>query len=366
MGHARRLSESPDIWSAFDLPARTARLSRLDAESARPDFWDDAMRAQDILREASTLRNEIEKWQSIERRARSLAELADLALAENESGLQADLQAELDGILGGLEGLEAEAMLSGPHDGRSAILSFQAGAGGIDSQDWAQMLITMFRRWGEAHGHGTRILDWTDGDEAGIKRADLEIDGQNVYGYLKGEAGVHRLIRLSPFDNQHQRHTSFALVEVLPIVDDAPDVAISPDDLRVDTFRSSGAGGQNVQKNETAVRLTHFPTGIVVSVQNERSQGRNREIAMRILLARLTEREMAKRREEEMRLRGEFVAPQWGNQIRTYVLHPYKMVKDHRTSHEEADPDAVLGGELDPFLMTYMRGVVGVARRLPE
>ena len=354
--------ESPRTWSVFDLPDKESRVSQLDAESSKAGFWDDAQRAQSVLREASTLRGEIETWQSIERRTRGLVELSEMALAEDEADLGPELQTELEGVGKALEELEAQAMLSGPHDGRSAIVSFQAGAGGVDSQDWAQMLINMFRRWGEAHGHKTRILDWMDGDEAGIKRADLEIDGANVYGYLKGEAGVHRLIRLSPFDNQHQRHTSFALVEVLPVVDDVVDVSIGPDDLRVDTFRSSGAGGQNVQKNETAVRLTHIPTGLAVSVQNERSQGRNREIAMRILMARLTEREIAKRREEEMRLRGEFIAPEWGNQIRTYVLHPYKMVKDHRTGHEESDPDAVLGGELDPFLTTWLRGAVGAER----
>ena len=290
-----------------------------------------------------------------------MVELANLAAEEDAADLEPELTSELEAVEAALELLETEAMLGGPHDRRSAIVSFQAGAGGIDSQDWTQMLVTMFRRWGESRGHKARILDWMDGDEAGIKRADLEIEGANVYGYLKGEAGVHRLIRLSPFDNQHQRHTSFALVEVLPIVDDAVDISVGPEDLRVDTFRSSGAGGQNVQKNETAVRLTHIPTGLVVSVQNERSQGRNREIAMRILMARLTERELAKRREEEMRLRGEFVAPEWGNQIRTYVLHPYKMVKDHRTGHEESDPDAVLAGELDPFLVSFLRESVGAA-----
>ena len=291
-----------------------------------------------------------------------LVGLAEMAIAEDETDLEAELRIELESVTSALEELEARAMLGGLHDANGAIVSFQAGAGGIDSQDWTQMLVNMFRRWGDTHGHKARILDWMDGDEAGIKRADLEIDGPNVYGYLKGEAGVHRLIRLSPFDNQHQRHTSFALVEVLPIVEDDLDVTISPEDLRVDTFRSSGAGGQNVQKNETAVRLTHVPSGLVVSVQNERSQGRNREIAMRILMARLVEREMAKRREEEMRLRGEFIAPEWGNQIRTYVLHPYKMVKDHRTGHEESDPDAVLDGGLDPFLITYLRGTVGAGR----
>ena len=334
----------------------------METESSQPGFWDDPQHAQGVLREASALRAEIDTWRSIEQRAQMLVGLAEMAIAEDETDLEAELRTELESVTSALEELEARAMLGGPHDSNGAIVSFQAGAGGIDSQDWTQMLVNMFRRWGDAHGHKARILDWMDGDEAGIKRADLEIDGPNVYGYLKGEAGVHRLIRLSPFDNQHQRHTSFALVEVLPIVEDDLDVTINPEDLRVDTFRSSGAGGQNVQKNETAVRLTHVPSGLVVSVQNERSQGRNREIAMRILMARLVEHEMAKRREEEMRLRGEFIAPEWGNQIRTYVLHPYKMVKDHRTGHEESDPDAVLDGGLDPFLITYLRGAVGAGR----
>ena len=355
------MSGSRRIWSVFDLPGKESRVAQLDTASAQPDFWNEPQRAQEILREASSLRDVIATWQSIESRARGLVELADLAAEEDASDLEPELTSELEAVETALDLLETEALLGGPHDRRSAIVSFQAGAGGIDSQDWTQMLVTMFRRWGESRGHKARILDWMDGDEAGIKRADLEIEGTNVYGYLKGEAGVHRLIRLSPFDNQHQRHTSFALVEVLPIVDDAVDISISPEDLRVDTFRSSGAGGQNVQKNETAVRLTHIPTGLVVSVQNERSQVRNREIAMRILMARLTERELAKRREEEMRLRGEFVAPEWGNQIRTYVLHPYKMVKDHRTGHEESDPDAVLAGELDPFLVSFLRESVGAA-----
>lgn len=282
-----------------------------------------------------------------------------MAIAEEAGELEDELRVAVEEATHKLEELEALAMLSGRYDDHGAIVSLQAGAGGVDSQDWAQMLAGMFSKWGESRGFKTRILDWTEGDEAGIKRADIEISGEYAYGYLKGEAGVHRLIRLSPFDNQHQRHTSFALVEVLPEVEDNVEITINPDDLRMDYFRSSGAGGQNVQKNETAVRIVHEPTGVTVSVQNERSQARNKEIAMKILTARLMERELAERREEELRLRGEFVSPEWGNQIRTYVLHPYKMVKDHRTNYEMVDPDAVLAGELDDFLIAYLRSTVG-------
>ena len=282
-----------------------------------------------------------------------------MAIAEEAGELEEELRTTVEEVTRKLEELETLAMLSGRYDDHGAIVSLQAGAGGVDSQDWAQMLAGMFSKWGESRGFKTRILDWTEGDEAGIKRADIEISGEYAYGYLKGEAGVHRLIRLSPFDNQHQRHTSFALVEVLPEVEDNVEITINPDDLRMDYFRSSGAGGQNVQKNETAVRIVHEPTGVTVSVQNERSQARNKEIAMKILTARLMERELAERREEELRLRGEFVSPEWGNQIRTYVLHPYKMVKDHRTNYEMVDPDAVLAGELDNFLIAYLRSTVG-------
>ena len=285
----------------------------------------------------------------------------NLAIAEEEPELEGELREELALVSKTLEGLEMRAMLGGQHDGSSAIISVQAGAGGIDSQDWAQMLVTMFTRWGESHGYKPRVLDWVDGEEAGIKRADLEVAGAEAYGYLKAEAGVHRLIRLSPFDNQHLRHTSFALVEVLPEVEDAVDIDVNPDDVRIDYFRSSGAGGQNVQKNSTAVRLVHEPTGLTVAVQNERSQARNREIAFKILNARLMERELVRRREEEAKLRGEHVSPEWGNQIRTYVLHPYKMVKDHRTEHESPDPEAVLNGDLDGFLLAFLRTRVGAS-----
>jgi len=259
--------------------------------------------------------------------------------------------------------LEAEAekrsftaMLSGPYDRDSAILAIHAGAGGTDSQDWAAMLQRMFLRWAEDRGFQTEILDTTPGEEAGIKSATIAIDGEYAFGYLRSEKGVHRLVRLSPFDSAHRRHTSFALIEVLPQVamGDA-EVQIDPSEIKMDVFRSSGAGGQNVQKNATAVRLTHIPTGIVVTCQNERSQTQNREFAMRILRARLLELRQAEKEEERAVLRGEYTKAEWGSQIRSYVLHPYQMVKDHRTEYESGNTQAVLDGELDDFMEAYLK-----------
>lgn len=259
--------------------------------------------------------------------------------------------------------LEAEAgkrsftaMLSGPYDRDSAILAIHAGAGGTDSQDWAAMLQRMYLRWAEDRGFQTEILDTTPGEEAGIKSATIAIDGEYAFGYLRSEKGVHRLVRLSPFDSAHRRHTSFALIEVLPQVamGDA-EIQIDPSEIKMDVFRSSGAGGQNVQKNATAVRLTHIPTGIVVTCQNERSQTQNREFAMRILRARLLELRQAEKEEERAVLRGEYTKAEWGSQIRSYVLHPYQMVKDHRTEYESGNAQAVLDGELDDFMEAYLK-----------
>jgi peptide chain release factor 2 len=247
-------------------------------------------------------------------------------------------------------------MLSGQYDRDSAILAIHAGAGGTDSQDWTAMIERMYLRWAEKHGYSTEILDFSEGEEAGIKSVTISVDGEYAYGYLRSEKGVHRLVRLSPFDAAHRRHTSFALVEVLPqIAMDDPEVEIAPDDIKMDVYRSSGAGGQNVQKNATAVRLTHIPTGIVVTCQNERSQTQNREFAMRILRSRLLQLKKAEREEERAVLRGEYTKAEWGSQIRSYVLHPYQLVKDHRTEHEMGNSQAVLDGELDSFMEAYLR-----------
>jgi peptide chain release factor 2 len=304
------------------------------------------------MKRYNSLKSEVESWRAFSRRLDDALELARL----NDESLTAELEAEISMLEAEAEKRSFTAMLSGPYDRDSAILAIHAGAGGTDSQDWAAMLQRMFLRWAEDRGFQTEILDTTPGEEAGIKSATIAIDGEYAFGYLRSEKGVHRLVRLSPFDSAHRRHTSFALIEVLPQVamGDA-EVQIDPSEIKMDVFRSSGAGGQNVQKNATAVRLTHIPTGIVVTCQNERSQTQNREFAMRILRARLLELRQAEKEEERAVLRGEYTKAEWGSQIRSYVLHPYQMVKDHRTEYESGNTQAVLDGELDDFMEAYLK-----------
>lgn len=304
------------------------------------------------MKQYTTLKNEVETWRNFSRRLHESLELAQL----DDESLRAELDVEVKAIEADLEKLSFTAMLSGKHDHDSAILAIHAGAGGTDSQDWAGMLERMYLRWAESRGFQTEILDITQGEEAGIKSVTIAVEGDYAFGYLRSEKGVHRLVRLSPFDAAHRRHTSFALIEILPqVAMDEAEINIEPGDIKVDVFRSSGAGGQNVQKNATAIRLTHLPTGIVVTCQNERSQSQNREFAMRILRARLLELKQAEREEERAVLRGEYTKAEWGSQIRSYVLHPYQMVKDHRTDHETGNTQAVLDGELDEFMESYLR-----------
>jgi len=301
----------------------------------------------------------IDTWRGLERKARELKDLAALAEAEGDESLVNELTREADSLASRLDQLEFELSFAGPYDQRSAILAIHAGAGGTESQDWAEMLLRMYLRWAERRGYRTDVLDVTPGEEAGMKSATVEVSGPHAYGYLRSERGVHRLVRLSPFDAAHARHTSFVLVEVMPEAESSAEVKIDPEDLRIDVFRASGHGGQNVQKNATAVRITHLPTGIVSTCQNERSQHRNRESATKVLEARLIERELNRQVEEKARLKGEHVAAGWGNQIRSYVLHPYKMVKDHRTGHETSDPVSVLDGELDELMKAYLKETLG-------
>ncbi len=301
----------------------------------------------------------IDTWRGLERKARDLQELAALAQAEGEESLVNELTRDADRLASRLDHLEFELSFAGPYDRRSAILAVHAGAGGTESQDWAEMLLRMYLRWAERRGYRTDVLDVTPGEEAGMKSATLEVSGPHAYGYLRSERGVHRLVRLSPFDAGHARHTSFALVEVMPEAESPAELKIDPEDLRIDVFRASGHGGQNVQKNATAVRITHLPTSIVATCQNERSQYRNRESAMKVLEARLIERDLDRQVEEKARLKGEHVAAGWGNQIRSYVLHPYKMVKDHRTGHETSDPVSVLDGDLDELMKAYLKETLG-------
>ncbi len=304
------------------------------------------------MKQYNNVRTEVESWRNFSRRLHDALELAQL----DDEGLRSELEAEIASIEAELEKRSFTAMLSGKYDHDSAILAIHAGAGGTDSQDWAAMLERMYLRWAEERGFSTEIFDLTEGEEAGIKTVTIAIEGDYAFGYLRSEKGVHRLVRLSPFDAAHRRHTSFALVEILPQVamDDA-DIEIDPGDIKMDVYRSSGAGGQNVQKNATAVRLTHIPTGIVVTCQNERSQTQNREFAMKILRGRLLELRQAEREEERAVLRGEYTKAEWGSQIRSYVLHPYQMVKDHRTDHETGNTQAVLDGDLDAFMEAYLR-----------
>jgi peptide chain release factor 2 len=304
------------------------------------------------MKQYNNTKAEVESWRAFTRRFHDALELAQM----DDESMRADLEAEIASIEAELEKRSFTAMLSGKHDQDSAILAIHAGAGGTDSQDWAAMLERMYLRWTEERGFQAEILDITEGEEAGIKSVTISVNGEYAFGYLRSEKGVHRLVRLSPFDAAHRRHTSFALVEVLPQVamDDA-EIEIAPSDIKMDVYRSSGAGGQNVQKNATAVRITHIPTGIVVTCQNERSQTQNREFAMRILRARLLELKQAEKEEERAVLRGEYTKAEWGSQIRSYVLHPYQMVKDHRTDHESGNTQAVLDGALDEFMEAYLR-----------
>ena len=304
------------------------------------------------MKVVSALREEVGSWHQFNNHLRDLMELAHL----NDESLRGDLEKEITALETELDKRSFASMLSGRYDDDDALLAIHAGAGGTDSQDWAAMIERMYLRWAEERGFKTEILDRTDGEEAGLKSVTIAIDGKYAYGYLRSEKGVHRLVRLSPFDAAHRRHTSFALVEVLPQVtmDDA-EIEINPNDVKMDVYRSSGAGGQNVQKNATAVRLTHIPTGIVVTCQNERSQLQNRENAMRVLRARLLEIQHAEKDQERAVLRGEYTKAEWGSRIRSYVLHPYQMVKDHRTEHERGNAQAVLDGDLDSFMEAYLR-----------
>ena len=317
------------------------------------------MRAQGVMQRQATLDEEITTWRDLETQSSALIELLDMSMDEGAGDVAEDIAQETAELTAKVGELEFQLVFSGPHDDRSAIFAIHAGAGGSDSQDWAQMLLRMYLRWAERRKCRATILESSPGEETGIKSAMVEVTGPFAYGWLKVERGVHRLVRLSPFDADHLRHTSFALVEVLPEADGDLDVQINSEDIRVDTYRASGHGGQNVQKLETAIRITHIPSGIVVTCQNERSQGQNREVAMKVLMARLIDREEQIRAEEQAKIKGAHVSAGWGNQIRSYVLHPYKMVKDHRSGYQTSDTQAVLDGELDELLRAELMNLVG-------
>jgi len=311
------------------------------------------------MRRLGVEKNLVNVWRELEKKAADLQEMIVLAIGEEDYSLKEEIQLELKKLSSRFEQLESQQLFTGDYDSRNAMLALHAGAGGTESQDWANMLLRMYLRWAERHDYKAEVLDVSPGEEAGIKSAIVEIKGDYVHGYLKGEHGVHRLVRLSPFNADHARHTSFVLVEVLPEAEETVDVKINPEDLRIDTFRSSGPGGQHMQKTSSAVRITHLPTGLVATCQGQRSQHQNKEAALKILYSRLLELDRKKREEERAKLKGERIEAGWGNQIRSYVLHPYKMVKDHRTDYEVHDAEAVLDGELDGFITDYLRSRVG-------
>ena len=311
------------------------------------------------MRQLGRLKDTVTLWRDLNSRAQNLLELVDLALEEQDDSLAEQMETEAGELSSVLDREEINLTLSGPYDDRSAIVTIQAGAGGTDSQDWVEMLLRMYVRWAETQSRSVQVMDLSYGDEAGLRSGTLEVGGDYASGYLSSERGVHRLVRLSPFDPNHLRHTSFASVEVIPAAEEESEVTVRAEDIKMDTFRASGPGGQNVQKVASAVRLTHIPTGLVISCQNERSQHQNREFAMRILRARLLSRQNEERAAELAKLRGERVSPEWGNQIRSYVLHPYKSVKDHRTNHQSPNPERVLDGDLGKFIEAYLLTTVG-------
>jgi len=332
---------------------------KLEAETAHPEFWDNQTRAQSIMRKLDALKFTINTWRELENKLSDLDEMIELVINEHDDSLNNEIHSEIDSLAEKFDDLEIRLILNNEYDERDAILAIHAGAGGTESQDWAEMLLRMYLRWAERQRYKADILDTSPGEEAGIKSATIEIKGDHVYGYLKSEHGVHRLVRLSPFDADHARHTSFVLVEVLPTVKEQTEILLNPEDLKFDTFRSSGPGGQHMQKTSSAVRVTHLPTGLTVSCESQRSQYQNKESALKVLHARLLELELKKVETEKAKLKGKRIDAGWGNQIRSYILHPYKMVKDHRTNYETSDTTAVLDGELDQFIFSYLRSKVG-------
>lgn len=342
------------------MAAKRATLAELDRQVAAPALWDDPDRARDVMRRHRRVKDEVDLWDELDAQADDVEGLVEL-LDPGDAELQTEIAGEVAALESRLASLEFQLLLGDEYDRHDAFLTVQSGAGGTESQDWAEMLLRMYSRWAEAHSFAPEVVDISHGEEAGIKSATLRASGRYAYGYLKAERGVHRLVRLSPFDASNRRHTSFARVDVVPVLEDVDEVAISPEDLRVETFRASGAGGQYVNKTDSAVRIRHLPTGIVVSCQNQRSQHQNREVALEMLGARLLERQIAEREAEQARLRGDQAAVDFGSQIRSYVLHPYRQVKDLRTGLEVGNADAVLDGRIDPFIQAWLRASISAA-----
>ena len=352
----RRSGRALTTWGgSFEIPEKLSALQELEKEMARPDFWDQPDEARSTIERTKQLKEWTEPWSRISSKLEDLLELADLLSEEPDAELLAEIESEGAEVERQLGELELRNMLSGPDAHRDALLTIHPGAGGTESQDWAEMLLRMYSRWAESRGFAVDVLDLLPGDEAGIKSVTVEIRGSHAYGYLSAERGVHRLVRISPFDSQGRRHTSFASVFVYPAVDDDIEVEVDEEDLRIDTYRASGAGGQHVNKTDSAVRITHEPTGVVVSCQQERSQHKNRATAMKMLQAALYQRAQDEKEAERQKLEESKTEIAWGNQIRSYVLQPYTMIKDHRTSVEVGNAQGVLDGDIDEFIEAFLR-----------
>ena len=340
-----------ELVAHVDLDSLRTELAAKQKESENPNLWDDPDKAQKLMKSINSLQDEISQWEKLSAKVKDALDLASM----DDESMREELEAEIDAIEKEADQKEIATLLSGKFDRGNAILAIHAGAGGTEAHDWASMLQRMYLRWMETHGYDTEIIDFTPGEEAGTKTITIQVNGPFAYGYLKSEKGTHRLIRLSPYDAAHKRQTSFAQVEVLPQADDDDSIDIPESDIRIDVFKSSGAGGQNVQKNSTAVRLLHIPTGIIVTCQNERSQTQNRETAMSVLKARLLDIKHQEQEKELAGLRGAYVKAEFGSQIRTYTLHPYQMVRDHRTDYTVGNAQSVLDGNLDGFMQAYLK-----------
>lgn len=344
-----------ELREALDIDKALSDIEVLEAESAKDGFWDDLANSQKVLQQIKQLRDKVERYTSLEQSLEDALTLCEMAIEENDESLTDEVYDSLKQIESELEAQRLATLLSGEYDGNNAIMSFQAGAGGTEAMDWAEMLYRMYTRWAERHGFSYKILDYLDGEEAGMKSASILIEGHNAYGYLKSEMGVHRLVRISPFDSSGRRHTSFAAIEVMPEINEEIEIDIRDADLRVDTYRASGAGGQHVNKTDSAVRITHLPTGIVVACQNERSQHQNRDVAMKMLKSKLIEIKERENLERIDDIKGEQKTIEWGSQIRSYVFMPYTLAKDHRTNFENGNINAVMDGDLDGFINAYLK-----------
>lgn len=347
--------ELDDLGEALGISAAKEKIAELEAQSAADGFWNDLENSQKVLKETSKLKNKVSAYEGLCGDFDDTLTLIEMADEEGDESLISEVTESVDRVLKTIEDMRMSTLLSGEYDGKNAILTFHAGAGGTEAQDWAEMLFRMYNHWADAHGFKAKTIDYLDGEEAGLKSAVLLIEGENAYGYMKSEAGVHRLVRVSPFDSSGRRHTSFASLEVMPEIDDNMDVEIKDEDLKVDTYRSSGAGGQHINKTDSAVRITHIPTGIVVACQNERSQHQNREMAMKMLKSKLIEIKEREHLEKIEDIKGVQKEIGWGSQIRSYVFMPYTMVKDHRTGFEMGNINAVMDGDLDGFINAYLK-----------